>query len=333
MAIYKTPYDTTAGLGYRYTNIAHELRVALAAGALPIHATYEDPHHILKGQMEEPHLIALVQGGNSFADSVHFFKHPVFVRFDDKEYVCVDVREFGKWDAAQQRFAVRNISEYVWALKRALLTAIWDEGHYESLRDLSNLPAKVYCALLSESIARRFALDPAEQAIISVLACYMYYSLFTSETEIDEDEKNNLAGKISRVTFVSPNTVFQIIDKIPNRMANMQDFCTEATKNVGNTALENLNVGTLFSVVGGTWFGSNSREVLCMGMEHMPTWIMIVEASITAQTFKRATLSKISQRFDKRGSGDMFAQALTRMLGGANGIKDLEIYSDFFGSA
>jgi hypothetical protein len=336
MAIYNTPYDTTAGLGYRYVNMAHELRTALAGGGLAIHAAvdgqFSHPMHAGASAEAKKFQIALVQGGNSFADSVHFFKHPVFVLFDEQEYICVDVREYGKWEAHQQRFAVRNVPEYIWALKRALLTCIWNDGRVEVLRDISNLPAQVYCALISESISRRFSLDVAEQSTIAVIAGYFYYGLFSNDGAVGEDEKNNLAGKLSRITNVDATRVFSIIDRL-GPMPNVAAFCDATREQVGNVALENLNNGNLFNVVGGTWFGTNARDTLCMSLEHVPTWTMIVEASLASQTYKRATLSKISARFDKRQAGEAFSQSLSALLGGPQAIEGLEIYHDFFGSA
>lgn len=336
MAIYRTPYDTTAGLGYRYANIAHELRAALAAGGLAVHTAIDGQYsHSLHGILAEDakkFQIALVQGGNSFADTVHFFKHPVLVRYNDQEYICVDVREFGKWDAHQQAFLVRNTPEFVWAIKRAFLTGIWNDGREGVLRDLSNLPAQVYCALVSESIARRFALDAAEQSSIAVLAGFFYYGLFSDESVVGEDEKNNLAGKISRITSVDANRVFGLLDGL-DVLPNVEAFCAAVRKSVGNVALENLNVGNFFNVVSGNWYGSNSRETLCMAIEHVPTWIMIVAASLSSQTFKRSTLAKISARYDKRGAGEAFSQSLAALLGGEHGVQGLEAYSNFFGSA
>ena len=336
MAIFKTPYDTTAGAAFRVATIVHDLRAALTAQGLSVHEAVD-------GQFSHPAFaasaagkkfqIALVQGGNSFADSVPFFKHPVFVIKGEKEYMCVDVREYGKWDAHQQQFLVRATTDYVWAIKRALLTCVWADGRYDVVRDISNLPAQVYCALISESLARRFALDAAEQATIAVLAGYFYYGLFNDEPKVDEDEKNNLAGKLSKITMVDPNRVFQIIDAISPRPMGIGGLCDVIRAQVGNVALENLNTGTLLQVISGNWFGTNAREIMSMGLEHVPTWVMIVHASLHSQTFKRATLSKMSARFDKRGAGNQFSMGLSALLGGPDGIKDLEMYSTFFGSA
>lgn len=334
MTIYKTPYDTSSAMGYRYGNIIQEVRHALVGGGLAIYGAVDSQYsHPAHGGADGSarFQIALLEGGNAFADSVHFFRHPVFVRNDNQDYLAIDVRDFGKWNEPQRRFEVRNVPEFVWNIKRGLLTCIWNDGRQNALRDISNLPAQVYCALVSESIARRFVLDMAEQAAIAVLAGYFYYGLFT-DTAPDADEKNNLAGKIARITFVDANRVFQLIDPL-GAVPDLNALCEAIKASISNVALANLNVGTLLSVIGNNWYGHNAREVLCMALEHVPTWLMVVSASLSSQTFKRSTLAKLSARFDKRGAGDQFTQALAALLGGPEGVQNLPTYSDSFGSA
>ncbi len=342
MAICKTPYDTSAGLGYRYSHITQQLTSALVGGGLAVHAFRDGragpaPQPMSAAgsrstQVAADHFeVALLEGGNSFADSVAFFKHPALVQHDGRDVVVLDVREFGKMDGGQREFHVRNVPEYVWAVKRAVLTSLWIQGHQASVRDISNLPLQVYCALVSECIQRRFALDPAEQATVAVIAGYFYCGLFSEDGVFDEDDKNQLAGKLARATSVEANRVFQIIDEL-GVVSDLHAFCEVVSKVVQNVALKNLNAGILVSVVGGNWYGSNSREVLSMALEHPPTWVLLVDASLHSATFKRSTLSKLASRFDRQGAATQLAHAVSGLLGGPGAVQDLPTYSKYFGS-
>lgn len=339
MAIYKTPYDTTAGQAYRYAHIVQELKAALTGQGLAVHAVHDgegDAHamaaHLPHGAFSEHFKLALVQGGNSFADNIGFFKHPVALRHDDTDYIALDIRTVGKWDAVQQQFNPRNRPEYVWSLKRAILTGRWLAGRHAAVRDLSNVPAQVYGAFVSESLARRFALDAAEQATISVLACYFYYGLFEESNEVDEDQKNNLAGKIARLTHVEATRVFQIIDTL-GALQDVEALCNAIRDTVQNHALENLNPGFFFEQIGRAWLGANGNEVLCASMEHPPTWVMIVASSMASDTYKRTVLAKISTRYDKANAGQALEQSLSRLLGGPQAVDGLDAYSAYFGDA
>ena len=81
-------------------------------------------------------------------------------------------------------------------------------------------------------------------------------------------------------------------------------------------ALENFNLGTLFAVTASTWFGSNSRETIMVGLEHIPTWLTIISSSLGNAVYKRSTLAKIAQKYDKGNLGKSFQRSLETLMGG-----------------
>ena len=322
-----TAYDTTACSGYRYGNIVEQLEKASLMGGLTSYAVQTNPH-------ADPFSIYLLQGGNAAADSVAFFNHPVFLssildtNSDSQPKLCLDVRNFGSFNPHQNTFRVRNTVEFSWAIKRAILNELWRSGKIEALRDISTLPAATYCAVISETIARRYFLDPAEQMTVAILAGYFYYSQFTDSVHFDEDSLHRTVANIARITNGGAELCYKILKDLP--VINTLDFFIDAVKaRVGNVALENLDSRTLFGVVCGVWFGNNSREVIAVALEHPPTWIMIVAASLESATFKRSTLAKISSRFDKGNAGHNLQSSMRALLGGVQAIPDLDGYSDF----
>lgn len=329
MSINETAYDTTACSGSRYNNIIEELQTGWHMGGLSNIEVKLDPH-------TDPFNMLLLHGGNAAADSIAFFKHPVFVPSKlntvsehgkvNKE-ICVDVRNFGKWDSLQSKFTVRNHAEYGWTIKRAILNKVWADGRVMALRDISTIPAAVYCALISESIARRFALDKAEQMTIAVLAGYFYYSHFTDEA-FPEDDLVRIIGNIARITHIPADKVESIIKDLPI-INSVQFLCDCIIAKVDSIALQNLNPGVLYAIACGNWFGSDAREILAVGLEHIPTWLMIVHASLASSTYKRSTLSKISIRYDKGGAGTNFTRSIDELIGGRYAINDPE-YSNFY---
>lgn len=317
MTILQTAYDTTACSGYRYTKIKEDIRKASLMGGLLATPVKVDPH-------SPEYNLFLVQGGNASADSLAFFKHPVFIpsgteqhTSDTEYYPVVDIRDFGKYNAPQAQFDVRNTIEFTWNIKRALLNKVWMDGRVEALRDISLLPAAVYAALVSESVARRFALDPAEQMTVQVIACYFYYSLFTDH-DFEETIYHRTVSNVARITHVPAEQCYAILTNAS--LHNLADMCDLIRLRVKNVALDNLNVGTLFAVCCGTWFGTNAREVMAVGLEHPPTWIMIVSASLGSATYKRSTLAKLSQRFDKNGAAQNLNRSLETLIGDKNAV-------------
>ena len=160
MALNQTAYDTTACASFNMTSVISEVERSgvLGAGLLKVSA----------GQQETPFSLMAIQGGNSFADNVPYFRHPMLVSHTlghehQPHLLAVDVREFGKWNAPEQQFSVRDGLQYSWALRRAVLNHLWLDSRPELFRDRSTIPADTYAALISETVARKFALHPGEQ--------------------------------------------------------------------------------------------------------------------------------------------------------------------------
>ncbi len=321
MPIFETAYDTTACSGYRYNAILDDLKKAKMMGGF----------NVLEGKLNEhdaPIRINVVEGGNFSADTIPFFKHPVFLpaSSDTQDELTLDIREFGKYNPQQSQFVVRNGPEYTWALKRGILNHLWLNGNITTLRDISPIAISVYIALISECVSRRFALDPAEQMTVAILSGFFYNCLFTNKV-MDEEDINRTVGSIARVTKIPAQKVYAVLEGV-DMITDIDHLCTVIKEKVPNIALTNLNQGTLCAVCCGNWFGSNAREILAVGLEHIPTWIMIVAASLESATYKRSTLSKISARYDKNNAGIHFSRALSVLLGGPNAVNTT--YATFF---
>lgn len=327
MTIYQTAYDTTACSGYRIKNTQDKLEEGALAGALR-NVRVRTNHN------EEGFSLCLLEGGNSAADVIPYFKHPMLMPYkklkDPEIQFAVDVRDFGAWNAPNQMFRVKNRPEYDWNIKRAILNYVWMTERPEILRDISLIPAQTYAMLMSECVARRFALDPAEKIKVAVLACYFYLGLFNPDREAvrDEMELAKLVSMISRATKVPATAIMPIIEGIP-LIPSLEMLCQYIIDATGSPALsEGLNVGVLMLIMNGTWYGNNARENLSVALEHVPTWLMCVAASLREATFKRSQLAKISMIFDRQGAADNFIRSLDVLIGGSTVIEDQVIKLD-----
>ena len=74
----------------------------------------------------------------------------------------------------------------------------------------------------------------------------------------------------------------------------------------------------MYAVVGGNWFGTNARENIAVGLEHIPTWIMIVFGALTEITYKRSPLAKMIERLAKRHSPEAFIKNMNVLLESSN---------------
>ncbi len=318
MSTFSTAYDTVACQAYagRIKMVETALKEADAMQLLkPISFNIANVPYTIT--------VKLVCGGHARLDSIANFNHPVYCQDQMGKLVSyVDARNFGRWDKAQSRFRISNQDELLWQIRRAVLQHLWINEPRGSLRDISILPMKVYANVIAETLERRFALNPAGRVRVATAAAYGYLNLFTDGEEADFDKT---AVKISQALGSwGREQVDSVLSEI-QPIAGLEDLCEQIKAVSGSVRLEEFNYGMLMTLLSGSWYGNNSREVVCVGLEHIPTWIMMIWSSVSEATFKRSTLAKLVQQYDTRGVGDSFDTAMRAMLGMVDDKKLLEI--------
>ena len=300
--LFKTAYETTACVGYRLDKTINSLNIAFINGDTTIVPNYN---------------IYALNGGSATANDVPAFAHPLSILIDGEERLFIDTRSFGKFDINQNEFKVNNQVDYDLLLTRAKLNDIWINHKPQWLRDVSPAPIAIFASWISESVGRRFALDPKEQFDLGILAAIFYISLFSESVEIDEHDKLRMINSITRALRASAEDVITILDKV-SVVSNVFEFCSKAEEVTKSIRLKELNPGVLFTILGGTWYGTNAKEIVAVAVEHPPTWIAILLSAYTERTFRSSQLAKITERTSYKKIGDDFVKATLNMIKVAN---------------
>lgn len=315
MAIKRTAYDTLACNGFKLADILNNLTKAHGLDGL-------DNKEFFSSRTDMAFSYSLVKSGNSFSDNIKHFAHPIIfntVNKDDKgQYIkqfALDIRNFGRWDKNEDKFIIRSHPQYQWAVNRLILNNYWLTDAPELLRDMSALPAKVYAALISDSLTKRFALDPKTQYTIAIISCYFYYCLFTDYKEMSDNEYDRSVSGISKTLKQDATFVYDVLDSLEKRVLNDLDDFAQAIKDITqNVSLDKINKGILVSLTCNSWIGDNARELVAVGLEHPPTWISIVNGACTESTYKRSLIAKIAGRFSKDGAFDQLEKSFSSLV-------------------
>ena len=302
MAYFKTPYDTTIGSSF----VIDKTQIAIKESIVRDGLAYDDNNYRLDLDIQP----ILIKGKTSGESNIPFFSHPLpVIGIDKKKYMCVDVRPYmTSTSLSGTEKQIKNQTEYNIVKSRLALNIVWLTESPNRLRDISNLPISIFSSWISEALTKRFALNPKDQYLLAITAAIYYQSLFTEFTIFEEEDKVKLAAPVMRATKADSKIVFEILDKITN-LANINDFCSACKVVLENPRIDELNAGLLVTIVGSTWFGMSAKEVLAIALEHPPTWITIIYASLTERSFKNSAITKIAERYSGSKGGDDFLKS------------------------
>jgi hypothetical protein len=301
MTIHKTAYDTLACNGMILAKTTDPLEKARLFGGL---------HYIGSN-------IYQVEGGDSSNDVVPSFAHPMLFPSSDSNHndasLAIDVRSLGKFDPNHRVFVARLGSDLKLAQIRASLNKIWLDRPTTMLRDISPLPMMVFANWISEALGTKYYLEFEQRFKLNILAGVFYNSLFSNESTIDENEKHRLSAKISTSLRVQQGDVYEVVSKTPV-IGNLTEFCKAAAEIADSVRLAELNPGIMMTILGYTWNGNATRELIYVALEHPPTWIAILLAAYTDRAYKMTPLTKIAERMARGDGGKQFSNAVQRLL-------------------
>lgn len=295
-------YETTPCRGYQIDKIEKELKVAF----LP------------NGESEYGNRLTVVDAlfnNDSASLKLPSFAHPVFNEGTNKW--TIDIRPFTAIDMRTMKCVIKDPSEVKFNKLRGELCAVFEkESGRNYLRDLSSVIVTVFSSWISENIARRFSLPADAQYRLYIYAAVYYQSLFYDIAEDDEMAKQQIALRLSRDMKVKSEDVFSVMDSIEEESILNMDinvFCQYAQHVTGSIRLEKFNPALLYTIIGGTWLSFNAREVACVALEHVPTFIAMVAQSAQSRGHTVSPFAKLVTRKSKRELEDL-GQKLNNIL-------------------
>lgn len=312
MSYNQTAYDTTAGKIFPLKHVDLALREALITGDL---ASYT-----LGVKSPNETQVIFVLGNGEKEKAIPPFVHPYLIQnFKGQNFLVSDLRDFrptrDEW-LSQAEFdkGVRNKTEYSLVKTRAAMNALWlDDVSRAKMRAEFGFAGNVYAAALSQSISKAYVLDFQDQAYLYALSLYYYYTLFVPAGKLDDELMDILVRKAADATKLTAKTVYDIFDKI-TEMKDISDYCENVKNVIQSVRLKDFNLGVLLTLVRNIWYGNHAKDMVAAALEHPPTWISIVYATMTERSYKASQLYKTVEMLAKRGNGETFQKNFVEVL-------------------
>lgn len=292
MCIYKTAYDTFVFRGFVKSKFVHAIEQAVIQGAIqPL-----DPCSAVIPPNEK--VFAAVRIENPQVAAIPGQLHPITFTHPQTREECVFIDQRGPTRPADNQnvgakpFKVYSEFEYNVNSMRALLQAKWGEHSAERFLSCSRLPITVYSKLVAESLGRKLGLDYEQQFKFMVLAAYFYVGLHYNREQFAPQDTPRIAVLISKACGFKINDILEVIEHLP-LIKDIEAFCAAAQTVINDTRVQQLTTYVLISAMGNSWFATNSSELMCVALEHPPTWMAILYAAYSERAYKNTAISNL----------------------------------------
>lgn len=308
MTIRLTAYDTTVGSVLLKDSVKKEL------AQLYIRAVYEANNFTV--QKDKTNIFYIDHKATKIMDDIPALIHPLLYIDDNQTKVLFsDVRMFINLKDSDRydEMVATNPSELAFVTLRTDVNALWIDGEQDNIRRTLGLANKIYAGWISDTITKRFGLNPEEQLKIFVIAHYFYRTQFYARSEFSTDEKYEFSFHTIKDSKVSPKFVNDILEAL-GPMDSIVDFIEEVKRVIQSRRLTDLNLGTLITIMGTTWYGTNSKEILSVALEHPPTFTTLVAVSLTQRFYKKSAIHNISTKYCRSGDIQLYIDNLMKLV-------------------
>lgn len=189
----------------------------------------------------------------------------------------------------------------------------WLADGPQKLLNMGPVMGQVYCRWLAGTIGKRFELDGTERLKARVVAAYFFQCNFIHNVAINGQQKAAMVALACRSAGV-PQVEYENLLKDVTVIESAEDFVTVLRQVLDTPRLDNFNIGLLSSVMQGTWFGFNGRELACAAIEHPPTFAALLYMSFYQNSYRNAALAQVSADFKGSKGGADFVRNMNLQL-------------------
>lgn len=224
-------------------------------------------------------------------------------------WVALDLRQHVTVSKDRQSYTVKNEYEYNLILTRFVLSCLWLIEKQSSLYSFT-FPHLAYGAWISDNLTKKFGLNLGDSVKLNGLSLLYYANTFTDHFDRDDFDKLKIRCKNA---MVFPELMDEIYLKAPT-LESTEAFCDACYAVTDNVRLKGMSPSVLLNIVNNNWFGLNGKELSLLSIEHPPTWISLVYASLTQKSFKKNYITSIVDKTDRRGTGSDFVKSLSNLM-------------------
>lgn len=232
-------------------------------------------------------------------ERVDQFLHPIY--YKGIEYI--DTRPY-----TNKEGEVRDHYNHNNMLKRAMFDSLWIDER-DDFYTISRFVIDAFSTWFSFGVQRNLNLSIQSSANVRVVAAIYMLSLFTTDKHMSDDETMARILRYIPQTIALPAVVVkELIDTHPTLILDMfrlERPCISTITHVVSVITNEdllINKGMIYnSLCRGAVMFSNGAEITSIGLEHPPTFIIMLASSLGSKTSLGLSTVGIQRRNDVHG--------------------------------
>lgn len=301
------PYDTTVCADHLTSNLIKIIKTTEAIEGLTSSIQLPANDSLANVKLNENNVL-LVTAKNK---DVPPFAHPILVDFVSGKKIVVDARPFTK--LLNNDVVITSDNEYKFSIIRAALIDCMANGSIKDIQSLGSFPLLIFSRWIAENLTKRLGLNPREQALLVVISAFYYSSLFREDPVFNDVELSRQVQLISKITYIPVDLCQEVADKILP-MSNIKEFVSQTIAVIESPRLEKFSTGLMLTILMNSWYGLNSKEIVCVALENPPTWLALVYSALNDRSYRTSGLAKVVIANDKKDMGKHFSLNLLNLV-------------------
>lgn len=132
---------------------------------------------------------------------------------------------------------------------------------------------------------------------------FWFYHQGIREKTIHQNEYGFIVGKIALALRMNANEVEGILSQAgitsildEDSTDSLEGFCQLLASRIDTPKMNGFNSVLLQTILIGSWFGINNRELIAVATEYPPYFIMLVYRSLGERTFKDTDIAQVATK-------------------------------------
>ncbi len=252
-------------------------------------------------------------------EKIPLFAHPYYLKTKDgREVLATDMRLYLKKNVFDGNLitlpkAVISQVEFNFARSRVVLNLKWLEDDADTLKLNLHFASAMFGRWMADVLSKAYALDGGDQIIVAIASSYYYQALFNDLERYDEEMLHKWRIHTHKTTNADDKTIQGVFENMPV-IKGVSSLIEGIIKTTNNVRLKDLNIVSLLTLIKNSWYGTNSKDIIAIAVEHPPTWMAVVYAATSERSYRSSQIAKIVERVGKRGLADDYMKQYHKVV-------------------